>query len=538
MEASRNDIVSSDAVAPQNSELTSAAHRSDNAPAPVIIGAGADPGILEVNVKDDGVVDIDLEVGQEHVTEAQRLCVVCLSNPIDTAVLPCRHSTMCSNCVQEVRSAFGRCPVCKERMDYVLHGDFDADYFDVATFQTRWASKLWAAHEEYVSIAYGNMYCAFCAIFLGAGFGVPILYFIFLTEPNVNPSENGGGMTLLMVCAGIGALLFSLCVGYLPWFAATVKFFEEDELPGSERPRLFRAADLQRPCTLAVKVLLFTIALPFSIALFFIPYVFLILAVRPIANSAIPRAVRGCLCCCACWGLPLYSCSCIWIPESSRACCSATWRCIRQVIENAYRCALVPICSILAQCCTRCSELCQRCAKSVEECVLRFCWIPICRVLKAIFTPVCEALASLCAALGRCCEALASRCSACCSCVANTVRKLIVDPVMSAFRRMCDFVCIPAWNCLSAVANRILAFPARACSFILSRVQRCLGHVCTLFYLYALQPVRDFISPYLSRAAQCLRRAMQSPMAVIRAGCLWLRTIARDVLRSFRRRRS
>jgi hypothetical protein len=44
-------------------------------------------------------------------------CVVCMSNPKDTTLLPCRHLCVCSECFGHL----DKCPVCRAEFDsYVL----------------------------------------------------------------------------------------------------------------------------------------------------------------------------------------------------------------------------------------------------------------------------------------------------------------------------------------------------------------------------------------------------------------------------------
>jgi hypothetical protein len=42
-------------------------------------------------------------------------CVVCLTEPRDTVVLPCRHLCLCDDCAQQLRFATNKCPVCRAR---------------------------------------------------------------------------------------------------------------------------------------------------------------------------------------------------------------------------------------------------------------------------------------------------------------------------------------------------------------------------------------------------------------------------------------
>lgn len=47
-------------------------------------------------------------------------CVICLSEPRDTAVLPCRHMCFCSYCAGIVRLQCDRCPVCRQKVVSLL----------------------------------------------------------------------------------------------------------------------------------------------------------------------------------------------------------------------------------------------------------------------------------------------------------------------------------------------------------------------------------------------------------------------------------
>ncbi|KAK6140212.1 hypothetical protein DH2020_026010 [Rehmannia glutinosa] len=47
-------------------------------------------------------------------------CVVCLSEPRDTTVLPCRHMCMCSKCSKVLRFQTNRCPICRQPVERFL----------------------------------------------------------------------------------------------------------------------------------------------------------------------------------------------------------------------------------------------------------------------------------------------------------------------------------------------------------------------------------------------------------------------------------
>lgn len=41
-------------------------------------------------------------------------CVICMTEPKDTAVLPCRHMCMCGECAKELRLQSNKCPICRQ----------------------------------------------------------------------------------------------------------------------------------------------------------------------------------------------------------------------------------------------------------------------------------------------------------------------------------------------------------------------------------------------------------------------------------------
>ncbi|KAL4190199.1 hypothetical protein AMTRI_Chr07g23470 [Amborella trichopoda] len=47
-------------------------------------------------------------------------CVICLSEPRDTTVLPCRHMCMCSGCAKVLRFQTSRCPICRQPVERLL----------------------------------------------------------------------------------------------------------------------------------------------------------------------------------------------------------------------------------------------------------------------------------------------------------------------------------------------------------------------------------------------------------------------------------
>ncbi|KAH9598315.1 hypothetical protein LSM04_001490 [Trypanosoma melophagium] len=61
----------------------------------------------------DACDEISEDLDEEEAEEAG-LCVICLTNPKDTTLLPCRHMCLCHECVAVLRlQESNRCPVCR-----------------------------------------------------------------------------------------------------------------------------------------------------------------------------------------------------------------------------------------------------------------------------------------------------------------------------------------------------------------------------------------------------------------------------------------
>ncbi|CAN7128416.1 unnamed protein product [Brassica rapa subsp. narinosa] len=58
--------------------------------------------------------------GGEDETESGKECVICLTEPRDTTVLPCRHMCMCSGCAKLLRFQTNLCPICRQPVNRLL----------------------------------------------------------------------------------------------------------------------------------------------------------------------------------------------------------------------------------------------------------------------------------------------------------------------------------------------------------------------------------------------------------------------------------
>ncbi|CAL5198760.1 unnamed protein product [Lathyrus oleraceus] len=47
-------------------------------------------------------------------------CVICMTEPKDTAVLPCRHMCMCSECAKALRVQSNNCPICRQPIEQLI----------------------------------------------------------------------------------------------------------------------------------------------------------------------------------------------------------------------------------------------------------------------------------------------------------------------------------------------------------------------------------------------------------------------------------
>ncbi|KAJ9184280.1 hypothetical protein P3X46_004023 [Hevea brasiliensis] len=58
--------------------------------------------------------------GDVNDNDPGKECVICLSEPRDTTVLPCRHMCMCSGCAEVLRYQTKRCPICRQPVERLL----------------------------------------------------------------------------------------------------------------------------------------------------------------------------------------------------------------------------------------------------------------------------------------------------------------------------------------------------------------------------------------------------------------------------------
>ncbi|KAJ9554928.1 LOW QUALITY PROTEIN: hypothetical protein OSB04_009542 [Centaurea solstitialis] len=61
-----------------------------------------------------------IDGGEFDGNDPGKECVICLSEPRDTTVLPCRHMCMCSGCAKVLRFQTNRCPICRQSVERLL----------------------------------------------------------------------------------------------------------------------------------------------------------------------------------------------------------------------------------------------------------------------------------------------------------------------------------------------------------------------------------------------------------------------------------
>jgi len=57
---------------------------------------------------------------EQEGAENGRECVICMSEPRDTTLLPCRHMCMCNECAKVLRYQTNKCPICRSPVESLL----------------------------------------------------------------------------------------------------------------------------------------------------------------------------------------------------------------------------------------------------------------------------------------------------------------------------------------------------------------------------------------------------------------------------------
>jgi E3 ubiquitin-protein ligase MGRN1 len=90
---------------------------------------GIDGSVAAAPAKTDGGGDADaagLNPGGELELPDGAECIICMSEPRNTTVLPCRHMCLCDECAEALRQSSSTCPICRTRVEGLLQIRVDA----------------------------------------------------------------------------------------------------------------------------------------------------------------------------------------------------------------------------------------------------------------------------------------------------------------------------------------------------------------------------------------------------------------------------
>ncbi|ETK87784.1 hypothetical protein F441_07972 [Phytophthora nicotianae CJ01A1] len=71
-------------------------------------------------VSGDGQTDTSQTAKDEIEIPEGAECIICLCEPRNTTILPCRHMCLCSECAEALRKSSSTCPICRTRVEALL----------------------------------------------------------------------------------------------------------------------------------------------------------------------------------------------------------------------------------------------------------------------------------------------------------------------------------------------------------------------------------------------------------------------------------
>ena len=283
--------------------------------------------------------------------DIRRNCVVCMNNTIETVAIPCRHCILCKECMDHTLNYQNRkCPICRTRINYVINDYYEDELANIP----RRVIRNMLNRFEYInnSVYYKTYDYIKSLIFMGIIF---LLLGIFFHN------------IIFIICA--------IFIGYFPWLVITIYFFEnsnndndiENHFDSPNKCQrlftMFEMYDNDTCFSYVCRLLLIIVAIPFSIPLFFIPYVLFIIIYRFFINKLlvcvleyvilhsiinivffvwkfIINPVFNCLVS-ICNGiydyvmLPLYNCL--------TSCCNSLYNCITSICDGLYDYVMLPL---------------------------------------------------------------------------------------------------------------------------------------------------------------------------------------------------
>lgn len=82
--------------------------------------ANADPPGATPRAGDDDAVPEAAAAVVEVEDDEANTCVICLCNPKDTTVIPCRHLCLCAECAVQLRHQSNKCPICRRPIERLM----------------------------------------------------------------------------------------------------------------------------------------------------------------------------------------------------------------------------------------------------------------------------------------------------------------------------------------------------------------------------------------------------------------------------------
>lgn len=87
-----------------------------DAAAPAPASAGASPANAEGGASAPAASPADNVV----VDDGDNTCVICLTNPKNTTIIPCRHMCLCNECAPVLRNQSNKCPICRTTIEKLM----------------------------------------------------------------------------------------------------------------------------------------------------------------------------------------------------------------------------------------------------------------------------------------------------------------------------------------------------------------------------------------------------------------------------------
>jgi len=456
---------------------------------------------------------------------AVRTCVVCFDNPITTVTLPCRHSSACVVCMQEIRRSTNKCPICRARIASIRHGHYDNAFVDFASLAVEAVQDRVETANTYV---FSTMYDRVRAFML--------LGLLFAAI------SGASFLVLGQTIVGVFFVILALIVGYVPWFTVTVNAFERvDE--ASDGPRCVRRfvwrEDCRRPLTLVLKLVALIVILPFAMVIFFVPYAFFALFVRPFFKHVLPFVAWLMLmiligCCCSLYqGITTVV---TFIGKCLRWLYARLLMPIGNCVRAVYLCIVVPICRGIANFFRGCIHYAKVLCVALHRCIC----IPIgkclCDCFKAMkrcgFAMGSAAYRSVLSPTGRCVRSCAHSFAWALSRATDLAYQHVLAPVGRGMWTCISALCHGLWLCGSSCAWALSRLAGLAFQHVLAPMGRsiwtCISAVCHglwfcgsscawalsrlagLAYQHVLEPIRNRTSACIATACELLRRCVSS----------------------------